>query len=120
MEETNYDRRSTQVVPTSSTGSSVEAVGIPDNNEITEKPATLKGSEYNDKSANIGNLTVEVGQVTYPRKTYLQKLGFKDKKRPNRILDVMWAPFKFFTFPVVVWSGILYGTNGEFCNKSLA
>lgn len=24
----------------------------------------------------------------------------------------MWAPFKFFTFPVVVWSGMMYGTNG--------
>lgn len=23
----------------------------------------------------------------------------------------MWAPFKFLTFPVVVWAGLMYGTN---------
>jgi hypothetical protein len=51
-------------------------------------------------------------QVTYPRKTYLQKLSVIDKKRSNRILEIMWSPFKFFTFPVVVWAGFMYGTNG--------
>ncbi|KAF4632780.1 hypothetical protein G7Y89_g5345 [Cudoniella acicularis] len=56
--------------------------------------------------------TIETGQVTYPRKTYLQKLSVIDKKRPNRILDIMLAPFKFFRFPVVVWAGFMYGTNG--------
>ena len=34
-----------------------------------------------------------------------------DKKRPNRVLEIMWAPFKFFTFPVITWAGFMYGTN---------
>lgn len=108
MEETNYDRRAlhTHIKP-DSTSEIVEKqnTGLTDKPDInSEKPVELTAD------ANIA--TVEMGQVVYPRKTYWQKLGFKDKKRPNRILDVMWAPFKFFSFPVVVWAGMMYGTNG--------
>ncbi|KAG9688269.1 major facilitator superfamily transporter, partial [Aureobasidium melanogenum] len=28
------------------------------------------------------------------------------------MLDIMCAPFKFFTFPVVVWAGFMYGLQG--------
>ena len=47
----------------------------------------------------------EVGEVIWQRKTYWDKLGFKDKKRPNRLLPIMIAPFVGFTYPPVVYAG---------------
>ncbi|KAH8667409.1 major facilitator superfamily transporter [Tricladium varicosporioides] len=108
MEETNYDRHITQT--TIDAGSSSEVVN--------ESKATLSeksaGEKEGETAATIvpDPAMVEMGQVTYPRKTYLQKLSVIDKKRQNRVLDIMWAPFKFFRFPVVVWAGFMYGTNG--------
>lgn len=104
MEETNYDRQAPQT--TLSTGSSTEAVVKP--NATTEKTDPKDGeSDKNDDLA-----VVEMGWIAHPRKTYLQKLSVIDKRRPNRILEIMWSPFKFFTFPIVVWAGFMYGTNG--------
>ncbi|KAL3426895.1 major facilitator superfamily transporter [Phlyctema vagabunda] len=100
MEETNYDRAAAH--PTISARASSEGV--------TESGAI--SSEKGDEKTAVDPATAEMGQVIYPRKTYWQKLSVIDKKRPNRILDIMWSPFKFFTFPVVVWAGFMYGTNG--------
>lgn len=47
----------------------------------------------------------EIGEVIWQRKTYWDKLGFKDKKRPNRLLPIMIAPFVGFTYPPVVYAG---------------
>lgn len=90
MEETNYDRK----VPYSpaSTSFSVEPVngiGIQTTGAPTTGIANLAG-----KTATTSTATVEAGQVHYPPKIYLQKLSIIDKKRPNRILDIMLAPFK--------------------------
>lgn len=102
MEETNYDRPAASTSTTlssSASSSSIDAVTPVDGGEKAIKDAKVEP----DTSA---------GQVAYPRKTYAQKLSlFGDKKRPNRILDIMWSPFKFFRFPVVVWAGFMYGTN---------
>ncbi|GAB7352690.1 hypothetical protein MBLNU459_g3051t1 [Dothideomycetes sp. NU459] len=108
MEETNYDRQMPH--STSSASSSVEVV-TESETVTTEKPVSEKDGQA-AKEASFDPTSTEIGQISYPRKTYLQKLSIIDKKRPNRILDIMWAPFKFFTFPVVVWAGFMYGTNG--------
>jgi hypothetical protein len=108
MEETNYDRHIHQ--STTSAGTSTEAVDAP-NAVIAEKSATEKDIDSETKTA-VEPAAIETGQVVYPRKSYWQKLSVIDKKRQNRVLDIMWAPFKFFTFPVVVWAGFMYGTNG--------
>ncbi|KPM43136.1 hypothetical protein AK830_g3389 [Neonectria ditissima] len=96
MEETNYDRAhgpelesESQVAP-----------------EISES----------FKAKEAGRITPpaqdnESGEVSWPRKTYWDKLGIKDKKRPNRIIDIMIAPFKGFTYPSVVYAGLMYGAN---------
>lgn len=106
MEETNYDRN----VPRSISGmSSGEAVNERESGS-SETPTTEKNMQTT-KTAPVDAAAVEIGHVTYLRKTYLQKLSVIDKKRPNRVLDIMWAPFKGFTFPVVVWAGFMYGTN---------
>jgi MFS family permease len=107
MEETNYDRHIIQSTLNAGSGSSSEDVvepGAAADEKLAEKRAA--GNEH--ASAELG----EVIAVTYPRKTYWQKLGIIDKKRPNRLLDIMWSPFRFFRFPVVVWAGFMYGTNG--------
>ncbi|PQE24684.1 major facilitator superfamily transporter protein [Rutstroemia sp. NJR-2017a WRK4] len=98
MEETNYDRHTPQ-----STTSNDETTS-----EFTiQNLAGEKGSESETPTPS----TAPDSTVVYPRKTYRQKLSVIDQKRPNRILYLMWAPFKFFRFPVVVWAGFMYGTN---------
>lgn len=93
MEETNYDRKhqhsSTTTVAPESTNEKTTAV-----EGSTEKaPATPVASDS------------ETGDVQWPRKTYIDKLGLKDKKRPNRFMDIIIAPFKGFTYPAVVYAG---------------
>ncbi|CAD0092216.1 unnamed protein product [Aureobasidium vineae] len=120
MEETNYDRRTTQSsLPSlqasleiaSEPGLVSEKVTAKDGVQVGEPTSTDNKQLYEDQHS-IDVAAAELGQVTYPRKTYWQKLSVIDKKRPNRILDIMWAPFKFFTFPVVVWAGFQYGLQG--------
>jgi MFS family permease len=109
MEETNYDRPSVSSMLSSSHSSS--SVPAAKDNEVDESGS---GSETKKmpKEEAVVEADSDFGQVIYPRKTYLQKLSlWGDKKRPNRILDIMWSPFKFFRFPVVVWAGFMYGTN---------
>lgn len=103
MEETNYDRALQTSAP--SAGASSDSIpGVQSAN--SEKPSIEKNANVTTDSSNI-----EAGQIMYPRKTYWQKLSVIDKKRPNRVLSIMWAPFKFFSMPVVVWAGFIYGTN---------
>jgi hypothetical protein len=105
MEETNYDRVHTPSPrnPANPHGESASSTHSVDPSDPTEK-----------KALDIHSAPVDVeigGQTTYKQKTYWQKLGFKDKKRPNRMLDIVIAPFKGFTYPVVVWAGMMYGAN---------
>jgi MFS family permease len=121
MEETNYDRHIIQSTLNAGSGSSSEDVVEP-GATADEKSAGKRAAGKEQVNAELGQVNAELGQVnaelgqvtavTYPRKTYWQKLGVIDKKRPNRLLDIMWSPFKFFRFPVVVWAGFMYGTNG--------
>lgn len=106
MEETNYDRH--QPLSTISEGSSTEAIN--DSTAVASEKAAAEKSDNATTTAD--SAAVEAGQIIYPRKTYWQKLSIVDKKRPSRVLDIMLAPFKFFRFPVVVWAGFMYGTNG--------
>lgn len=120
MEETNYDRL--VLHPSSSSRTSIDSTNEP-GTDFPEKPAANASvqasipTSADDKKAHeehrpIDAAAAEIGQIAYSRKTYWQKLSVVDKKRPNRMLDIMWAPFKFFTFPVVVWAGFMYGLQG--------
>lgn len=106
MEETNYDRRFT-------TNTSVE-FGLDTATDCIEDQPEPKTNTASEKDIAVDTAVVEAsaGQTLYTRKTYWQKLSIVDKKRPNRLLDIMIAPFKFFTMPVVVWAGLMYGGNG--------
>ncbi|EKD21760.1 major facilitator superfamily transporter [Drepanopeziza brunnea f. sp. 'multigermtubi' MB_m1] len=105
MEETNYDRK-LQSLDTSAVSSTAVIGEVVDSTTPSEKSSSEKAPAFKADHA-----AVEAGQAAYPRKTYWQKLSVIDKKRPNRVLEIMWAPFKFFTFPVITWAGFMYGTN---------
>ncbi|ORY59988.1 major facilitator superfamily transporter [Pseudomassariella vexata] len=100
MEETNYDRPAHHSPPAQA---SPETHGH-ESSETDEK-AGMKTAQV------AGSADCESGDIVYPRKTYIQKLGIKDKKRENRMLDVALAAFKGFTYPPVVYAGLMYGAN---------
>jgi hypothetical protein len=91
MEETNYDRKYDTTPPQAS--AAVPAEPVPSQDAKTEKSTAVTPEDC------------ETGEVSRPRKSYLDKLGLKDNKRPNRIIDIMVAPFKGFTYPAVVYAG---------------
>lgn len=91
MEETNYDRKHDNAPPRT-------------NSVVSEVPVTSE-DEKTEKSAPVAPADCEAGEISWPRKTYLDKLGLKDKKRPNRFFDIMAAPFKGFSYPSVVYAG---------------
>lgn len=93
MEETNYDRKHT-AGPHAHAQMTSETAG-----EATEKTAGIKTPTSPAES------DTETGSVQWPRKSYLDKLSIKDKKRQNRFLDIIIAPFKGFTYPSVVYAG---------------
>ncbi|KAF4984914.1 hypothetical protein FDECE_16980 [Fusarium decemcellulare] len=99
MEETNYDRKHHHVPETMDTA-------------VDTGPAQDGG----DKSKTADNSATPVDQgesaeIRWPRKSFWNKLSIKDNKRPNRVLDIMIAPFKGFTYPAVVYAGLMYGAN---------
>ncbi|KXJ84862.1 major facilitator superfamily transporter [Microdochium bolleyi] len=100
MEETNYDRKHDILPPT------FPAAAAPDS---PESPTDLSSNEKSTPRAPQDDC--ETGEVNWPRKSYMDKLSLKDKKRQNRILDMVIAPFKGFTYPAVVYAGLMYGAN---------
>lgn len=104
MEETNYDRRTLNPLDSGApVGGSTTA--------SSEVSVPFKTGHADEKTTPVSTVDVESGQIKYHRKTYLQKLGVIDKKRPNRMLDIFVAPFKGFTYPAVVYAGLMYGAN---------
>lgn len=95
MEETNYDRKHPDQAPTpqESTSRVVSETGVRVHDADSKSPASVAPEDR------------EAGEIVWPRKSYLDKLGIKDKKRPNRLLNIMWAPIKGFTYPAVVYAG---------------
>ena len=88
LEETNYDRKHNHA---SSQGS-----------PTTDLPESPSGADDDAKEKNIPGRSAsmdlgESAEMHWPRKTFLDKLSIKDKKRPNRLMDIFIAPFKGFT-----------------------
>ncbi|KAF6823016.1 major facilitator superfamily transporter [Colletotrichum plurivorum] len=108
MEETNYDR------PARSHGQD-EGVVIQSRvaDSTTGSDTEAKAASGSDKKQTSAAAPVdgETGQAEYPRKTYIQKLGIKDKPRPNRLLDSALGALRGFTYPSVVYAGLMYGAN---------
>lgn len=112
MEETNYDRKHPEHLHLSR----LDPPGPQPFDESKEAPSPNGPGEKSDKIPQNSQPAViasdsEKGEVDWPRKRYLEKLSLKDKRRPNRILDVALAPFKGFLYPPVVYAGLMYGAN---------
>lgn len=100
MEETNFDRPShNEDARDSESIDNEDKISASEKKPETSKPQSTSSQDVEEGSA-------------YPRKTYWQKLSLWPESRPNRILRVMWSPFRFFKYPVVVYAGLMYGANG--------
>ncbi|KAK8061230.1 hypothetical protein PG997_015451 [Apiospora hydei] len=105
MEETNYDRKHSsggQHPPTPPQQASSPVVSETQASPLDTESKTPAPAAPEDR---------EPGEIVWPRKSYLDKLGIRDKKRPNRLLNIAMAPFKGFTYPAVVYAGLMYGAN---------
>lgn len=114
MPETNYDR--THHTPTHAPASEVVVSEL--TSVINSTTAHEKDSKPLDALSSSSTSDREAGQILplYPRKSYWQKLRLfphanNNKSRPNRMLDIFLAPFKGFTYPVIVYAGLMYGAN---------
>jgi hypothetical protein len=97
MEETNYDRPL--------------QVAERDLDENPETTQSLKVSGEKKATTLVSESDIETGR-TYKRKSFFHKLSIWPEGRPNRLLPVMWGPIRFFSYPVVVYAGLMYGANG--------
>jgi len=102
LEETNYDRKHTASHLT--TEAAVYTAPKPDSDVASNEKTTTGEVRPLDSEDR------ETGEVVWPRKTYWDKLGFKDNKRPNRLIPMMIAPFVGFTYLPVVYAG--YAISG--------
>lgn len=93
MEETNYDRKLSPALPPQANSPVVYATLVQARHAESKAAAPVAPEDR------------ESGEVARPRKSYIDKLGLKDKKRPNRLLNIAMAPFKGFTYPAVVYAG---------------
>ncbi|KAF6806854.1 major facilitator superfamily transporter [Colletotrichum musicola] len=108
MEETNYDR------PARSHGQDEGVITqsrIADSTTGSDTEAKAASGSDKKQTSAAAPVDGETGQVEYPRKTYIQKLGIKDKPRPNRLLDSALGALRGFTYPSVVYAGLMYGAN---------
>lgn len=112
MEETNYDRKhADDSVPDAeekSPNSVLENINMNSTADAASADKSLYSKEIPPASPSSD---IEEAQVIKPRKTYWQKLSLRDKRRPNRVLDVALAPFKGFLYPPVVYAGLMWGAN---------
>lgn len=87
MEETNYDRGSSGI--------------------LDRTPSPL------DDDTGVKNATVLTNTIdsNRPKKSYLQKLSFKDRPRRNLMLYRNLQQLRFVAWPNVFYAGFAYGSN---------
>lgn len=102
MEETNYDRPARMIEDTTASPTGSEAANAQSASETDEKASNRATVEA---STSTNTHDREMGQVLYPRKTYIQKLGIKDKPRPNRMVDIALGGLTGFSYPSVLYAG---------------
>ncbi|KAF4917922.1 putative MFS-type transporter [Colletotrichum viniferum] len=108
MEETNYDRPARLEDPETPVISEAQRTESATGSEEESKVANATEKQGAPTTSPVDS---ETGQVIYPRKTFVQKLGIKDKPRPNRMLDIALGALRGFTYPSVVYAGLMYGAN---------
>ncbi|KAK2769641.1 major facilitator superfamily transporter [Colletotrichum kahawae] len=108
MEETNYDRPAR---PEDHGAAVVSEAQRTESATGSEEESKVANTTEKQGAPTTNPVDSETGQVMYPRKTFVQKLGIKDKPRPNRMLDIALGALRGFTYPSVVYAGLMYGAN---------
>lgn len=110
MEETNYERKIR--VNKDKDGNIIGAI----TSNVTENHNLLNNIEPVISTVNIGNQAILVddgisGEYP-PEKTFIQKLSLTSGfKKDFHLWDYMIAPFYMVQYPIVLWSGFLYGSS---------
>lgn len=106
MEETMFWREPTQD----------EALGFDEPATPNEATKTFDNSERDEKSTPLASppasTQAEIGEVSTPRKTFVQKLklwGARKPGQPNNMWRSIWLPFALIRFPVIAMSAVLVG-----------
>jgi hypothetical protein len=107
MEETNYDRKHES--QSLAHGAIHGATPVVEDEKTPSQPDSKKTDA--EIVRPVVSVDYESGEVQWLRKTYRDKLSLKDKKRPNRLINIMIAPFKGFTYPAVVYAGSVSEEN---------
>lgn len=107
LEETNYSRPSV-------------TTGVGDSDTTAEKGEASFESKGISSRVNFppASASVEDGEADVPRthqptKRYIQKLRLFEPgvfSRPNRVGSMMVWPLYFFSFPIIFWCGVCYGS----------
>ncbi|KZL72382.1 major facilitator superfamily transporter [Colletotrichum tofieldiae] len=108
MEETNYDRPARPISSGASHVCDLEPTILQNVSGSDEKGRKISEEQNSSGASPVDS---ETGQVLYPRKGFVQKLSVKDKPRPNRMLDIALGGLTGFTYPSVVYAGLMYGAN---------
>jgi hypothetical protein len=104
MEETNYDRKHDSQ-PLAHATIHMTTPMVEDEKSPNQRDPKKIDAEV---VPPVVSADYESGELQWPRKTYRDKLSLKDKKRPNRLINIMIAPFKGFTYPAVVYAGSVF------------
>jgi hypothetical protein len=107
MEETNYYRAPLLSVELEQ---QVTVEEISGSRALTENPSDLeKGPRHDDSTAS----STRGATTTYEPKSFFQKLKLfrdEDLKKENQLVGMVVRPLKFTTFPVIFFSGFMYGS----------
>lgn len=104
MEETNYDRKHHSNADQDTPEKLKAAADLQPELDNSNGPTDSKKTDT-ENVRSLNTTDYEAGEVQWPRKTFRDKLSLRDNPRPNRLINIMIAPFKGFTYPSVVYAG---------------
>ena len=101
MEETNYSRKTNALVQdvSSSESFTVESQETLDTKDVTQQNVAADSSQ--------GSATPH----QYKAKIFWQKMSLFDRPRTNNLWTITKNQVRFVTWPVVLFSGFMYGLN---------
>lgn len=115
MEETNYDRKikvskDPQGNVINAITSNVTTNNLRNDNEIVPIKSVVSKEQFIGNHATLIDEDLDIEYL--PEKTFLQKMSLTGGIRKTfHLWDYMVAPFYMCQFPIVLWSGFLYGSS---------
>ncbi len=100
MEETNYNREATGMVQ-----------NVVDNELMQDASAAATFPTSKKEHVEQAVTPTVVGSVEYKPKTFFQKLSLVSNQKRGNFWFIAWNQVRFATWPVVLFSGFMYGLN---------